>query len=48
MPATLQEARGRVVATQADLHTGGLEQLRLPDLQELRTRGVLGGSALGD
>ncbi|GGU41026.1 hypothetical protein [Streptomyces violascens] len=43
------EPRARVMATQADLHTGGLDQMQLPDLNELRARGVLlGDQALGD
>jgi hypothetical protein len=38
----------RVVAAQADLDTGPLQRLHLPDLDELRDRGVLDAHALTD
>ncbi|MDQ1013093.1 hypothetical protein QFZ82_007578 [Streptomyces sp. V4I23] len=36
------------MATEADLDTGPLHHLQLPDLAELRDRGVLDSDALGD
>ncbi|MEV4335335.1 hypothetical protein AB0K02_33385 [Streptomyces sp. NPDC049597] len=42
------EPRARLVATEADLDTGPLHHLQLPDLAELRDRGVLDAHALGD
>ncbi|WP_256356076.1 hypothetical protein [Streptomyces sp. PKU-EA00015] len=40
------EPRARVVATEADLDTGPIHHL--PDLADLRDRGVLDSHALGD
>ncbi|GGP82316.1 hypothetical protein [Streptomyces melanogenes] len=46
-PATpTAEPRPRIIATQADLDTGPMDQVQLPDLAELRARGVLGDAAL--
>ncbi|WP_234335007.1 hypothetical protein, partial [Streptomyces sp. NRRL S-118] len=41
------EPRARVLAAEADLDTG-LHHLQLPDLAELRDRGVLDPHVLGD
>ncbi|MFD9568195.1 hypothetical protein [Streptomyces sp. NPDC059994] len=40
-PAPPAEPRRRVHATQADLDTGPLDQAHLPDVDDLRARGVL-------
>lgn len=40
--------RPRVLAAQADLDTGPLDQARLPDVDDLRARGVLGPEPLED
>ncbi|MER6999425.1 hypothetical protein [Streptomyces sp. NPDC000410] len=42
------EPRARMVAAEADLDTGPLQQLQLPDLAELRDRGVLDSHVLED
>ncbi|MFP1630033.1 hypothetical protein ACLB9X_34035 [Streptomyces sp. 5K101] len=42
------EPRVRVVATEADLDVGFIHHFQLPDLAELRDRGVLDSHALGD
>ncbi|GAA2484668.1 hypothetical protein [Streptomyces gobitricini] len=41
-------SRRRIGAAQADLDTGPLQRLRLPDLDELRDRGVLDAHTLTD
>lgn len=43
-----ETTRRRVVAAQADLDTGPLRHLHLPDLDELRDRGVLDAHSLTD
>ncbi|MFF8290032.1 hypothetical protein ACF068_12495 [Streptomyces sp. NPDC016309] len=40
--------RPRIVASQADLDNGPLHRLNLPDLDELRDRGVLDAHPLTD
>lgn len=47
-PTPSAEPRPRVSATQADLDTGPLDQAHLPDVDELRARGVLGPEPLED
>ncbi|PKV89955.1 hypothetical protein [Streptomyces sp. TLI_146] len=47
-PAPPAGPRPRVLAAQADLDTGPLGQARLPDVDDLRARGVLGPEPLED
>jgi hypothetical protein len=46
--AAAAEPRARVIATQADLDTDPLHHLQLPDVTELRDRGVLDSHVLED
>ncbi|WHM40759.1 hypothetical protein [Streptomyces sp. BPTC-684] len=45
-PIPAAEPRPRVHATQADLDTGPLDQAHLPDVDDLRARGVLSPAPL--
>ncbi|GAA0594046.1 hypothetical protein [Streptomyces crystallinus] len=47
-PAPPAEPRPRVQAAQADLDTGPLDQAHLPDVDDLRARGVLSPGPLED
>ncbi|MEU1072921.1 MULTISPECIES: hypothetical protein [unclassified Streptomyces] len=47
-PAQPAEPRPRLSATQADLDTGPLDQAHLPDVDDLRARGVLNPAPLED
>ncbi|WP_371648734.1 MULTISPECIES: hypothetical protein [unclassified Streptomyces] len=47
-PVPPAEPRHRVHATQADLDTGPLGQAHLPDVDDLRKRGVLSPEPLED